>query len=69
MITRQLINFSGNQFVQKYRLLDDPKYTSDKLDLLNILYRSNKVLRKDGHLYFLEQIEEADVIDWLPKEN
>jgi hypothetical protein len=69
MITRQLINFSGNQFVLKYRLLDDPKYTSDKLDLLNILYRSNKVLRKDGHLYFLEQIEEADVIDWLPKEN
>ena len=69
MITRQLINFSGNQFVLKYRLLDDQKYTSDKLDLLNILYRSNKVLRKDGHLYFLEQIEEADVIDWLPKEN
>ena len=69
MITRQLINFSGNQFVLKYRLLDDPKYTSDKLDLLNILYRSNKVLRKDGQLYFLEQIEEADVIDWLPKEN
>ena len=69
MITRQLINFSGNQFVLKYCLLDDPKYTSDKLDLLNILYRSNKVLRKDGHLYFLEQIEEADVIDWLPKEN
>ena len=69
MITRQLINFSGNQFVLKYRLLDDPKYTSDKLDLLNILYRSNKVLRKDGHLYFLEQIEEADVVDWLPKEN
>ena len=69
MITRQLINFNGNQFVLKYRLLDDPKYTSDKLDLLNILYGSNKVLRKDGHLYFLEQIEEAEVIDWLPKEN
>jgi hypothetical protein len=69
MITRQLINFNENQFVLKYRLLDDPKYTNDKLDILNIIYGSNKVLRKDNYLYFLEQIEEVEVIDWLPKEN
>jgi hypothetical protein len=69
MTTRQLINFQGNQFILKYRLLDDSKYTSEKLDILNTLYDSNKVLRKDGYLYFLEQIEEAEVIAWLPKEN
>ena len=69
MTTRQLINFQGNQFILKYRLLDDPKYTSEKLDILNILYQSNKILRKDGYLHFLEQIEEAEVIAWLPKEN
>ena len=67
MITRQLINFSGNQFVLKYRLLDDPKYTSDKLDLLNILYRSNKVLRKEGYLFFLNEIEEAEVLGYTTK--
>jgi hypothetical protein len=69
MTTRQLINFQGNQFILKYRLLDDSKYTSEKLDILNTLYDSNKVLRKDGYLYFLEQIEEAEIIAWLPKEN
>jgi hypothetical protein len=69
MITRQLINFNGHQFVLKYRVPDDPKYTNEKLDILNILYSSNKVLRKDGFLWFLEQIEEAEVIAWLPKEN
>jgi hypothetical protein len=69
MTTRQLINFQGNQYVLKYRVTDDPKYTSDKLDVLNILYGSNKVLRKDNYLWFLEQIEEVEVIAWLPKEN
>ena len=69
MITRQLINFNNNQFILKHRIPDDPKYTNEKLDVLNILYSSNKVLRKDGFLWFLEQIEEIEVIDWLPKEN
>ena len=69
MITRQLINVNDKQFILKYRLPDDPKYTSEKLDVLNILYGSNKVFRKDGFLWFLELIEEAEVIDWLPKEN
>ena len=69
MITRQLINISNKQFILKYRILDDPKYTNEKLDVLNVLYSSNKVFRKDGFLWFLESIEEAEVIDWLPKEN
>jgi hypothetical protein len=69
MITRQLINVNNNQFILKYRIPDDPKYTSEKLDVLNILYGSNKVFRKDGFLWFLELIEDAEVIAWLPKEN
>lgn len=69
MITRQLINFNNNQFILKYRIPDDPKYTNEKLDVLNILYSSNKVLRKDGFLWFLEQTEDVEVIAWLPKEN
>ena len=69
MITRQLINVNNNQFILKYRIPDDSKYTSEKLDVLNILYGSNKVFRKDGFLWFLELIEDAEVIAWLPKEN
>jgi len=31
-------------------------------------FKANKVLRKDNHLYFLEKIEDAEVIAWLPKQ-
>jgi hypothetical protein len=65
----QLINFQDKLFILKHRIMDDPKYTSDKLDILNILYNSNKVLRKDSMLWFLQEIEDAEVIAWLPKEN
>lgn len=63
------IKFQDKLFILKHQLMDDPKYTSDKLDVLNILYNSNKILRKDNRLYFLQEIEEAEVIAWLPKEN
>lgn len=66
----QYIKYQDKLFVLKKQLVDDPaKYTSEKLDILNILYGSNKVLRKDGMLWFLQEIEEAEVIAWLPKEN
>ena len=63
------IKFQDKLFILKKQLLDDPKYTSDKLDILNIFYGSNKILRKDGTLFFLQEIEDAEVIAWLPKEN
>lgn len=66
----QYIKYQDKLFVLKKQLVDDPiRYTSEKLDILNILYSSNKVLRKDGMLWFLQEIEEAEVIAWLPKEN
>jgi len=65
----QLINFQDKLFILKRRIIDDPKYTSEKLDVLNILYSANKVLRKDNMLWFLQEIEDAEVIAWLPKEN
>lgn len=65
----QYINFQDKLFILKRQIIDDPKYTSEKLDVLNILYDSNKVLRKDGRLWFLQEIEDAEVIAWLPKEN
>ena len=65
----QLINFQDKLFILKHRLIDDPKYTNEKLDVLNILYTSDKVLRKDNMLWFLQEVEDAEVIAWLPKEN
>jgi hypothetical protein len=66
----QYIKYQDKLFVLKKQLLDDPiKYTSDKLDILNMFYGSNKILRKDGVLHFLHEIEEAEVIAWLSKEN
>jgi hypothetical protein len=65
----QYIKYQDKLFVLKKQLVDDPKYTNDKLDLLNILYGSNKILRKDGVLHFLYEIEEAEIIAWLPTEN
>ena len=63
------IRFQDKLFILRKQILDDPKYTGEKLDVLNILYDSNKVLRKDGMLWFLQEIEDAEVIAWLPKEN
>ena len=65
----QLIRFQDKLFTLKKQIVDDPKYTGEKLDVLNILYGSNKVLRKDGMLWFLQEIEDVEVIAWLPKEN
>jgi hypothetical protein len=65
----QLINFQDILHVLKYRKLDDPKYVGDALTFLKEHYGANRVLRKEGYLYFLEEIEEAEVIAWLPKEN
>jgi hypothetical protein len=68
MIT-QFIRFADKLYILKQRVLDDPKYTGEKLDLVMKWYGSNKVLRKDGYLFFLEEVQDAEVIDWLPKEN
>jgi hypothetical protein len=66
-MTNQFITFQDKLFILKRRILDDPKYVDDKLDLIMKWTESNKVLRKDGFLFFLEEVEEAEVIAWLPK--
>jgi hypothetical protein len=68
MIT-QFIRFADKLYILKQRVLDDPKYAGEKLDLVMKWYGSNKVLRKEGYLFFLEEVQDAEVIDWLPKEN
>ena len=68
MIT-QFIRFSDKLYILKQRVLDDPKYAGERLDLTMKCYGSDKVLRKDGYLFFLEEVQDAEVIDWLPKEN
>jgi hypothetical protein len=65
----QLIKFQDKLYILIQRKLDDASYTGEKLDLLTKWLGADKVLRKEGYLYFLEEIEEANVIAWLPKEN
>jgi hypothetical protein len=68
-MNKQFIKFTDKLYLLNRKVLDDPKYTGDKLDDIMKLLNVNKILRKDGFLYFLEEVEEAHVIDWLPKEN
>jgi len=69
MIAKQFINFQDKLYILRKTKLDDPSYTSDKLDLMNQWLGTNKILRKDGMLYFLEEVIDAEVVAWLPKES
>ena len=62
------IRFEDNIYlVQKIRVETDS--VKNSVDLLCSHYDADKVLRKEGKLYFLKKIEDAEVIAWLPKEN
>lgn len=63
-IPTQFISFQDKLFILKRRVIDDPKYTGEPLDLMMKWLDSNKVLRKDGYLFFLEEIEEAEVLGY-----
>jgi hypothetical protein len=67
MIVKQFINFQDKLYILRKTKIDSPEYTPDKLDLMNQWLGTNKILRKEGMLYFLEEIEDAEVITWLPK--
>ena len=67
MIIKQFINFQDKLYILRKTKIDGPEYTSDKLDLMNQWLGTNKILRKEGMLYFLEEIEDAEVIAWLSK--
>lgn len=67
MLITQLIPFQDKLYILKRRILDDPKYTGDNLDLYMKWLGANKVLRKEGYLFFLEEIEEAEVLGYETK--
>jgi hypothetical protein len=67
MINSQLISFQDKLYILKRKVLDDVKYTGPNLDLLMTWVGSNKVLRKEGYLFFLEEIEEAEVLGYGTK--
>ena len=64
LIPTQLIPFQDKLYILKRRVIDDPKYTGEPLDIMMKWIGSNKVLRKDGYLFFLEEIEEAEVLGY-----
>jgi len=67
MLNTQLISFQDKLFILKRKVLDDVKYTGPNLDLLMKWIGSDKVLRKEGYLFFLEEIEEAEVLSYETK--
>jgi hypothetical protein len=67
MISRQLIYFQDKAYLLIRRILDDPKYVDDNLDLIMAWLGAHKVLRKEGYLFFLEEIEEAEVLGYETK--
>jgi hypothetical protein len=69
MISKQIIYFQDKAYILIRRILDNPKYIDDNLDLLMKWLDADKVLRKDGYLFFLEEIEEAEVLGFKLKTN
>jgi hypothetical protein len=67
MIAKPIIYFQDKAYILIRRILDDPKYTGNNLDLIMEWLNSDKVLRKEGYLFFLDEIEEAEVLGYETK--
>lgn len=67
MISKQIIYFQDKAYILIRRIMDDPKYVGDNLDLLMKWLDADKVLRKEGYLFFLDEIEEAEVLGYETK--
>jgi hypothetical protein len=67
MITSQLIPYQDKLYILRRKVLDDVKYTGPNLDIMMQWVGSNKVLRKEGYLFFLDEIEEAEVLGYEKK--
>lgn len=67
MISRQVIYFQDKAYILIRRILDDPKYVGDNLDLIMQWLNADKVLRKEGYLFFLDEIEEAEILGFESK--
>ena len=55
---QNLIRFQDKLYIQRKVIVDDSKYNNNNLDIMNQWLGTNKILRKDGRLYFLEEIED-----------
>jgi len=62
MISKQIIYFQDKAYILIRRVMDDPKYTGENLDLVMEWCGADKVLRKEGYLYFLDEIEELEIL-------
>ena len=67
MIAKPIIYFQDKAYILIRRIQDDPKYVGDNLDILMRWFGANKVLRKEGYLFFLNEIEEAEVLGYETK--
>jgi hypothetical protein len=67
MIAKPIIYFQDKAYILIRRILDDPKYTGNNLDLMMEWLNADKVLRKEGYLFFLDEIEEAEVLGYETK--
>jgi hypothetical protein len=67
MIAKPIIYFQDKAYILIRRILDDPKYTGNNLDLMMEWLDSDKVLRKEGYLFFLDEIEEIEVLGYETK--
>jgi hypothetical protein len=67
MISRQIIYFQDKAYILIKRILDDPKYVDDNINILMKWLGADKVLRKEGYLFFLDEIEEAEVLGYETK--
>jgi hypothetical protein len=67
MIAKPIIYFQDKAYILIRRILDDPKYTGNNLDLMMEWLNSDKVLRKEGYLFFLDEIEEIEVLGYETK--
>ena len=64
MLITQLVPFQGKLYILVRRVLDDTKYNGEPLDIMMKWLCADKVLRKDGFLFFLKEIEEAEVLGY-----
>jgi hypothetical protein len=67
MISKQIIYFQDKAYILIRRIQDDSRYVGDNLDILMRWFGANKVLRKEGYLFFLNEIEEAEVLGYETK--
>ena len=59
-LTTEIINFQDNLYILKRKIKEEYK---PNIDAWKEYLPADTVLRKDGYLYFLERIEDAQIIE------